>query len=213
MYKAIIFDLDNTLYDYETVHKKAMENLCAFTCKKLGVSKTQFLKAFSWAKSRTKALLKNTGSSHNRLLYCQKTLEALGLSPVDMALEMYNCYWDSFLAYMKLREGTILLFEKLKANGIKIAICTDLTAHIQHRKIRALGLVPYIDVLVTSEEAGIEKPGEKIYSLVMDKLNLPVTECLFVGDSLEKDVNAPRLFGMESVLFTTMKNLEKKIYE
>ena len=213
MIKAVIFDLDDTLYDYETVHKIAMERLCTFTCKKLNILKEQFLEAFSWAKARTKKTLGNTGASHNRMLYCQKTLEHLGLNPVEGALEMYNCYWDSILADMKLRDGTIHLFKKLKANGIKIAICTDLTAHIQHRKIRALGLVPYIDVLVTSEEAGIEKPGKEIYSLILEKLDLPASACLFVGDSLEKDVEAPKHYGMEGILFTTIEDLEKKIYE
>ena len=100
---------------------------------------------------------------------------------------------------------------------IKIAICTDLTAQIQHRKIMQLGLVPYIDVLVTSEEAGSEKPNERIYELTFAKLQILISdikksECLFVGDSQEKDVNAPFRFGMDSVLFTNMRNLEKKIY-
>lgn len=217
MYKAIIFDLDDTLYDYESIHKSAMKKLRAFACKRFGISERDFDVAFSKAKKETKDLLGETGASHNRMLYCQKTLEKLGKNPVDGVLEMYDCYWGSMLSEMKLREGTVQLLERLKADNIKIAICTDLTAQIQHRKIKQLGLVPYIDVFVTSEEAGAEKPNERIYELTYAKLQTLIpgikkSECLFVGDSTEKDVVAPKRFGMDSVLFTNMKDLDKRGY-
>ncbi len=217
MYRAVIFDLDDTLYDYGQNNGIAMERLCTFACGKFGITRAEFDCAFAWAKEQTKALLGNTGASHNRMLYCQKFLERLGRNPVDGALEMYDCYWGTMLSGMRLRDGTLALLRRLRADGIKIAMCTDLTAHIQHRKIRALGLVPYIDVLVTSEEAGAEKPSEKMYSLLFEKMwnmlpDLKKTECLFVGDSREKDVDAPRRFGMKGTLFTSMEALEKEIY-
>lgn len=217
MYKAVIFDLDDTLYDYESIHKSAMKKLRVFTCEKMRISEKEFDIAFLAAKKETKDWLGETGASHNRMLYCQKTLEKLCKNPVDGALEMYDCYWDSMLSEMKLREGTIQLLERLKADNIKIAICTDLTTQIQHRKIKQLGLAPYIDVLVTSEEAGAEKPNERIYKLAYAKLQALVpdikkSDCLFVGDSQKKDVDAPYRFGMNSVLFTNMDDLEKKIY-
>ncbi|MBR3813384.1 MAG: HAD family hydrolase [Spirochaetaceae bacterium] len=217
MYKAIIFDLDDTLYDYESIHKNAMKKLRTFTCEKFGISENEFDMAFSMAKKETKELLGETGASHNRMLYCQKTLENLGKNPVHGVLEMYDCYWDSMLSEMKLRNGTIQLLERLKADNVKIAICTDLTTQIQHRKINQLGLDPYIDVLVTSEEAGVEKPNERIYGLAFAKLQALIpaikkSDCLFIGDSQEKDVDAPRCFGMDSILFTNMNDLEKKIY-
>lgn len=217
MYKAVIFDLDDTLYDYETINKIATEKLRSFTCKKFSVTEDVFNESYSWAKIQTKALLGETGSSHNRMLYCQKTLEKLNKNPVDGALEMYDCYWNSMLSDMKLRDGTIPLLKKLKSDGIKIAVCTDLTVHIQHRKLQKLGLVPFLDALVTSEEAGAEKPAGKMYSLVFEKLSILIrglqkSDCLFVGDSKVKDVEGPHDFGINSLLFTDMKNLEKHIY-
>lgn len=217
MYKAIIFDLDDTLYDYETVNKIAVENLCNFVCSKYEITERQFEDAFTWAKKQTKTLLGDTGSSHNRMLYSQKILEYLGKNPIEGALELYNCYWDSMLSNMKLRDGSINLLKRLKDDRIKIAICTDLTAHIQHRKLQKLNLASYIDVLVTSEEAGAEKPSEKIFCLVFEKLKkllpeLQKSDCLFVGDSQRKDVDGPRAFGLKSILFDNIKKLEKYIY-
>ena len=217
MYKAVIFDLDDTLYDYQSAHKAATERLRAFACVRLGVAKEEFDRAFSLARAETQSLLDGTGASHNRMVYCQKTLENLGRSPVDGALEMYDCYWNSMLSGMRLRDGVVSLLECLRADGVKTAVCTDLTAHIQHRKIRQLGLAPYIDVLVTSEEAGAEKPDGRIYELTLRKLRkldgtITAGDCLFVGDDEVKDVDGPRLFGMEAVMFTDVKNLESFIY-
>ncbi len=217
-YKAVIFDLDDTLYDYKSIHKLAMENLCAFACGKFRISKSDFDEAFSLAKKQTKQLLGDVAACHNRLLYCQKTLENLKLNPINGALEMYDCYWNFMLDNMRLREGVIELLQKLKIDGLKIAICTDLTAHIQHRKIQKLGLASYIDVLVTSEETGAEKPSEKMYFLTFEKLkklvpSLTRIECLFVGDSEERDVQGPLQFGMNALLFSSSSMLLHMLYE
>lgn len=171
MLRAVIFDLDDTLYEYETLNQVAIARLCVFTCERLGISEHQFHTAFDWGREETKRLLGNTGASHNRLLYCQKTLEHLHQPPTILALEMYETYWGYMLEHMCLRDGAEELLKYCTDRGLKIGVCTDLTAYIQHRKLRKLGLSSYVDALVTSEEAGIEKPSEVIYSLMLEKLH------------------------------------------
>lgn len=214
MIKAVIFDLDDTLYDYETINKLATQNLEKFVCRKFNINSDSFYNVYNLAKKQTKELLGETGSSHNRMLYCQKLLENLEKNPVEHSVEFYECYWNFMLENMKLNEGTIELLDYLKSNSIKIAICTDLTAHIQHRKINKLSLTNYIDALVTSEEAGAEKPSSKMYELIYYKLsklipNLKKEECLFVGDSLKKDVEGPVEFGMVSLRYSSMKAIRE----
>lgn len=201
MIRAVVFDLDDTLYDYESLDREAMENLCSFTRGRLGITREAFFDAFKRARKETKETLEGTGASHNRMLYCQKTLEELGKKPASLALEMYEAYWGYMLERMELRAGARELFRYCREKGIKIGICTDLTAHIQHRKLRALGLEAWTDVLVTSEEAGAEKPSPAIYRLLLDKLRMSPEEVLFVGDSLERDVKGPAAMGMRAVLF------------
>lgn len=201
MVKAVVFDLDGTLYEYEDLNRKAVEHLCAFTRGRLGVSREEFFRAFEKAREDTKAVLDGTGAAHSRMLYCQKTLENLGERPASLALEMYEAYWGYMLDHMEPREGAEELFRYCREREIRIGVCTDLTAHIQHRKLKRLGLDGWVDVLVTSEEAGAEKPSPAIYRLLLEKLGTAPEEVLFVGDSYTKDVEGPRAAGMKAVWF------------
>ena len=209
MIKAVVFDLDNTVYNYDQCHKKAMAKLKTVCMKKFAISSDVFDENFEQAKKIVKNRLGNTGSSHNRLLYMQKFLELIGERPAVYALDLYDVYWDTMLDKMMTYSYVIPLFNELKKNRIKIAILTDLTAHIQHRKLKKLGIAEYIDVLVTSEEAGMEKPDLKMFKLVQEKLYVKSEELLMVGDSKKKDIEGAESAGMKGILFD--ENMEQEI--
>lgn len=213
MLKGVIFDLDDTLYEYQELHKQAIKKVEDYAEEVLHIDKRDFASALNAAKRETKEELGQTASSHNRLLYFQKTLEILGENPLYDSLELYECYWNEILSTMELRPGALELLQNLQEQGIKIAICTDLTVHIQHRKLRKLGIVPYVDVLVTSEEAGIEKPSPRIFCLCLKKLNLTAKEVLFVGDSYDKDILGAKQAGIPAVLFSKDKMHQLKNVE
>ena len=106
MLKTIIFDLDDTLYSYNDLNEQGIKQICKFTCKRLSLKENQFYEAFNKAKKDVKEELgENVASSHNRLLYCQKTLENLYKNPFSISLEMYEEYWTYILDNMKLNEG------------------------------------------------------------------------------------------------------------
>ena len=58
-----------------------------------------------------------------------------------------------------------------------------------------------VDCMVTSEEAGVEKPAPGIFNLCLEKLRLPAGEVCFVGDNLERDVKGAMAAGMQAVWF------------
>ena len=91
---------------------------------------------------------------------------------------------------------------------VPVIIVTDLTAHIQHRKIAMLNLDPFIHSLITSEEAGIEKPNQKIFELATKKLNLDYKDFFFIGDNFRKDIEGPSKLGIDSYWFTPNSSLE-----
>lgn len=211
MIKGIIFDLDDTLYNASFCYKCGLEAIALYSEKNLNISPGDFDQKFSIARKNVKERLGNVAASHNRLLYIQNFLEQIGESPVVHALEMYNLYWDIVLESARLYEYVIPLFDFLKGKGIKIAILSDLTSHIQHRKILKLGLEEYVDVLVTSEEVGVEKPCAAMFEAVIDKLNAKAEELIMVGDSPERDITGSEAVGIKALIYGSKINVEREV--
>lgn len=199
MIKGIIFDLDDTLYDATACYKKGMEQIAVFSKERFAIEREEFDINFAKARDEIKLQLGDVAASHNRLLYIQRFLESVGVSPVPYALTMYEIYWNTVLNHMKLYDYVIPLFDWLKEREIKIAVLSDLTAHIQYRKIVQLGIDSYINMVVTSEEAGVEKPAKEMFDLIMKKSLLSADELIMVGDSMEWDVSGARALGIQGI--------------
>lgn len=220
MIKAVILDLDGTLYAYEPLDEEARGRVRKYICEMLGISEQKYEEAYQFGRSETKRMMGDVAASHNRMLYFQKTLEYLDIRPAPMSLLMYDIYWGTFLDKMCLYDGAREFLDSMYEHGVKIMICTDLTAHIQHRKIEALGITEDVLYLVTSEEAGKEKPAPEVFTLCLNKLRVPAEEVCFIGDDQVKDVDGARAMGMQAILFEPDKpsaeqfaNIEKIILE
>lgn len=205
MIRGVIFDLDDTLYDYTECNKKAVEEVFRWVEYNLGISRDRADNAYREAKKLVKSRLGHTAASHNRMLYMQTMLELCGMKPAAHSLALYNRYWDAVLENIRLFPYVRSLWNDLRRYEIKIAVLSDLTAQIQHRKLLRLGIASDVDVLVTSEEAGEEKPSAKMFDLVVRKLGYSVKELVMVGDSFEKDVRGAMNCGIEAVWFAQNK--------
>ena len=198
MIKAIIFDLDNTLYDYDSCNAIAEKKLFKEISLDFEIPEEKIPELYQCVKNHVKMAIGNeVAASHNRLLYMQDICEKLGRNPLLYAMKFYDVYWNAMLDNMKLFDYVEPLIEEARKRGIKIGILTDLTAHIQYRKIIKLGLAEKIDYLVTSEEAGVEKPSEKIFLKMLGKMRVEPYEALMIGDSYEKDILGAKKVGME----------------
>lgn len=209
--KVVLFDLDNTLYEYEPVHKKALNETYKILRKEIKISLKEFLKLYKISQAEIHRELAGTASSHNRILYFQRLIEKThNTIESDIVLKLYRTYWDNFLKNMKLGKGVIQTLKKLKQNRIKTAIVSDLTTHIQLRKMSKLGITPFIDILVTSEEAGSEKPNNVMFLLALNKLNVLPSEAIMVGDNPINDIEGGNSVGLDTVLLTNKKSIEFK---
>ena len=187
MIKSIIFDLDQTLYDYDNLDKSCYDLVIKEINKKQKTSIDNVKNIINEAKVIVKQNLKNTASSHNRLLYFQKICELLNFK-LAFAQNLNNIYWNHFYDNIKPFDYVINLFNFLKEKNIKIAILTNFTVDHQFKKLLKLNLLNYIDCIVTSEEVGIEKPNSKMFEKILNKLNMKENEVLMIGDSFKCDI-------------------------
>lgn len=206
-YKGILLDIDNTLYDYDKTHKKALNELILYCNSEFNIPNLDILDMYDKARKRVHLELSETASSHNRLLYIQKMLEMFDINSIKYSLEIYDIYWNTFLANMDVYEG---VYEFLEMYKFKICLVTDLTAHIQHRKMKKLKLDSYVNLTVTSEENGKEKPHPCMFVTGLQKLNLEAEDVCMIGDSFKKDILGATNLGIQSI-WLNYENKNKNI--
>jgi len=189
----VIFDTDNTLYPYDPAHAAAIIATREKAVQSLGITTKQFDDAFSEARKQVKHQLNGTASSHSRLLYFQRMLELIGLrTQILVTLDLEQTYWRVFLANAKIFVGVTDLLDDLRINGIPVAVVTDLTAQIQFRKLLYFGLDSYFDYVVTSEEAGFDKPDIAPYEMLRQKVGDIDGPIWMVGDNPVCDIKGAR---------------------
>ena len=199
--RAIIFDTDNTLYAYDQPHAKASAATEAKAVHLLGADPASVRSAFAQARGEVKKQLGHTASSHSRLLYFQRGIEILGRkTQLLITLDLEQTYWRTFLSQCSLFPGVRELLINLRNNDISTAIITDLTSQIQFRKIIYFGLDDCFDYVVTSEEAGADKPDPAPFKLAIEKLGVESDQIWMVGDSVSCDIEGARHFGMSTLL-------------
>jgi len=209
MYKGILLDLDNTLYQYQALHELAFSKQIAYLADISSYSIEEIEAAYSTAKIRVKNTLPATASSHNRLLYAQITCELLSLDALSHSLKLYNIYWDSFIQELRLSQDARQFFSNY--GHLPICLVTDLTADIQHKKIAHLELMKWVNFVVTSEEAGCEKPHPFIFELALRKLNLTSTQVCMIGDNYQKDIIGAKQLGIHAYWLTAAEHKEDGI--
>lgn len=205
---AVLFDMDNTLYNYGPPHEAAMKAVRDKVTCTLSISSIQFDTAFSKARMEIKNRLKHTASSHSRLLYFQRMLEIIGLgSQVLRALDFEQTYWRTFLSHVVLFNDVKELLDDLRLSGIATAIVTDLTAQIQFRKIVYFGLDNCFDYIITSEEAGFDKPHITPFEIALEKISYENGSVWMVGDNAVNDIQGAR----ESITAVTIQKVHQGV--
>ena len=93
---AFLFDTDNTLYAYDPAHAAAQKAVREKVVTKFAISPEDFDKAFKEARRQVKIRLKNTASSHSRLLYLQRMLEIMGLGSQVLLAQILSKLCERF---------------------------------------------------------------------------------------------------------------------
>ena len=204
MIKAVFFDLDDTLFDYEYAHQKALATLFQRIQKLTKMPLDLISIAFSIAQKEVKMQLLWTAASHNRDLYLQKFFEKVNSKQKhailpNMIVPLYDFYWNKFYDSIKKEVWSKKTLIYLQKKWIKTWMITDCVSYIQLKKLEKLWLSEYIDIFVSSEEAGVEKPHSGCYLLWCYKAGVLTNEAIMVGDNIDRDIVWSQRIWMQAI--------------
>lgn len=190
--RAILIDLDNTLYDYQPCHEHALRHCHELFSRTVEqVSFEEFASLYAAGRKAVKEHNAGTVGSRSRHLYFQRLFEQkFGASRIADALALGDAYWSAFVAQMQLRPWVVPLLEAARERGMRVVVITNLESSLQYQKLLRLGVAQQIDFIVTSEEAGIEKPDQKIFALALAKIGMKPAEAVMIGDDPEDQQGA-----------------------
>ncbi|MFC6158849.1 HAD family hydrolase [Kribbella jiaozuonensis] len=196
--KAVIFDLDDTLFDHTGSAQQAVRGWVTG----LGIAPTDELIA-QWFVIEDgvypRYLAGELTHHEQRRERLRAFLPVLGLSvPVtdaelDQVFDGYlTQYKSSWTAFPDARPA----LEVARGNGLRIGVLTNGNPVQQNAKLAAIGLADLIDVVRTSEELGVSKPDPLTYLSTCEALGVEPGETLMIGDNLELDVLGARAAGL-----------------
>ena len=209
-YKAVIFDLDGTLYDYQKADGAGVDAVNRYAAEHFGLTEEETKRGVREAMAEANARIgQKTASTHNRLIRYQVFCELHGYPVWPHALHMAYAYWNTFLENMDLDPDVPALFAALKKAGVQTGLGTNMTSYIQYRKLEVLGIAGKFDFVVMSEEAGLEKPDPAFFALCAAKAGAEPQQCIFIGDNHPMDYLGAKNAGMYGI----WRRLDRRIPE
>jgi putative hydrolase of the HAD superfamily len=198
--KAVIFDLDDTLFDHTTSATRAVRAWVS----ELGVTPTDELVArwFEIEQRSFDAWLAGTFTHQGqRRARLQEFLPLID-RPVpstddeldnafDVFLTWYGRHWAAF-------PDARPALEVARSNGWRIGVLTNGSTLQQNSKLEQIGLAELVDTVSTSQGLGFSKPAVEAYRLTCEALGVEPAEALMIGDNLELDVLGPRAAGLSA---------------
>ncbi|MHA2347979.1 MAG: HAD family hydrolase, partial [Candidatus Hodarchaeales archaeon] len=198
-----IFDLDNTLYDYDLCHNHGLK-LAYEKWREIGYNESleEFKELYSTSRIWVKKFLSDTAASHSRALYFQKLVETVeGIPNTKIIIKLYDSYYEGFYRNLQAFPKIDEVLQKLKQANYQLAIVSNMLAETQYRKLALLNLGDMFDFIITSQSVEHEKPHPHIYSHTLTLTGSSPEETVMIGDSIVDDIEPALWMGMKAIWF------------
>ena len=199
--KNLIFDLDNTLYDFSKIWEKSNKLIFEYLKYDSVVSYEEFFRLY---KSVNNELLEEVLQGNMKLVELRNkrlmlTLEKLGILLTDEDCRFYYEKQFEFILESIEPDEEINSWINRLSKTYNMILLTNGKSYEQRMKLKKLGL-ENIFKLYISGETYISKPKEKAFINVLEKENIVASETMMIGDSLHHDINPANKLGMKTCL-------------
>ena len=198
MIRNVLFDLDDTLFDFHKAEKIALTK----TLMHFGIDPTE----------ETLALYSTINAAH------WKRLELGEISREEVKVGRYRelfktigvecdpvkatAYYESMLAIGHyFMPGAPELLEELYGK-YRLYIVSNGTAKVQEGRIGSSGIAKYMDGIFISQILGANKPDKQFFDICFAEIpDFSLSETVIIGDSLSSDIKGGINAGITTVWF------------
>jgi putative hydrolase of the HAD superfamily len=204
MYRAVLFDLGNTLVKYYRLAEfPAILRRCLARCQEeLGVprqceEKVLLERAERWTRER---------SDDQVYPLAERLADIFRLAPLDEAQTERLCaaFLQPIFELALLDPSALRVLKALRSRGVRTGLISNTPwgspAGHWRAELDRHGLTALLDVCVFCADVGYRKPHPAPFRRALELLSLSPEQCLFVGDDPDWDVRGARSAGLSPVI-------------
>ena len=192
-YQYLLFDADNTLFDFDAANHNAFARVCEYC----GLTYSEELYEFYESINRPLWHQLDLGEVTKEFLVVERFRRFLAQLGIDR--DPVEC---NRIQLHGLGSSTVLLPHALEvvqtlAQAHRLYIVTNAVASVQRSRLAASEITPYITAAFISEEAGAAKPSRAYFDYVTARIDgITPENCLVIGDSLSSDIKGANNAGL-----------------
>ena len=202
-YKHLFFDLDHTLWDFDTNAKSSLTEIYA----EFGLHATvtpefeDFYKQYIYHNEILWDRYQKGFISADELKWKRmwRTLLDFKIGDEVLSKNLSTRFLEILPTKKEVFPYTIEILEYLTAKKYEIHLITNGFEKTQWSKIRNSGLDKYITHVITSEGSNSLKPKKEIFDFAMNKAGASLAESIMIGDNLDADIQGAMNAGMDTV--------------
>jgi HAD superfamily hydrolase (TIGR01509 family) len=201
--KAVLFDLDDTLFDHQYSCRSGLaalmqhyDSLSQASLDELEQLHMALLNELHMDVLRGKASIDDMRAERFRRIFLHYGEQA---SPAIIQ-EAVMLYREAYKDARRAIFGVVPLLQALHSR-VHIAVVTNNMLVEQQEKLRVCGLTSLVDTLVASGEVGSIKPESAIFEITLQRIGCRAQEAIMIGDSWKADVLGAQGAGIQAVWF------------
>ena len=188
--KAVFFDMDNTLFDFVAAKLVACREILSYIAGEEENITEDPSVLFGYF------LRGNHGfeNCNNIKDYMQERR----LFTVTRYTQCCEIYEREKLQNLELYPGVKETLNKLKKQGLKLAVITDADSNHAFSRLTRVELLDLFDTLIAADTTGTKKPDPAHFLFALQVLGVRPEESLVVGDSIRRDIAPARKLGLKT---------------
>ncbi len=203
-YRHIFFDLDHTLWDFETNSQHVLSRLFNeynlqndyHLSEKDFISKYSEINADMWNRFHRNEINRD----ELRMSRFGKTFQYFGIQSPELEKLFPEKYLELLPVQNRLFPDAYKVLDYLKPK-YNLHLITNGFEKVQRSKLFHSCLEPYFDVIVISEYTGYKKPDPEIFQYALHHAGANKEESIMIGDDLTADIEGALNFGMDAIFF------------